>query len=195
MPHAGSDDDQVTRWALAARDGDRAAATAFIRATQPHVQRFLAHLAGSGDAEDLTQETYLRAMRSLPRFAARSTARTWLLSIARRVAVDHVRSAMARPRVADLDDWQAVAESTAAGRGARFEDAVVLEQLLATLEVDRREAFVATQVLGLSYAEAAEVCDCPVGTIRSRVARAREDLVAAMAAPGRGDRRHLRAIS
>ena len=44
---------------------------------------------------------------------------------------------------------------------------------------ERREAFIATQVLGLSYAEAADVCGCPVGTIRSRVARAREDLVTA----------------
>jgi RNA polymerase sigma-70 factor (ECF subfamily) len=52
-----------------------------------------------------------------------------------------------------------------------------LRHLLDTLAPDRREAFIATQVLGLSYAEAAEVCGCPVGTIRSRVARAREDLV------------------
>jgi RNA polymerase sigma-70 factor, ECF subfamily len=44
---------------------------------------------------------------------------------------------------------------------------------------ERREAFVLTQVAGLSYAEAAEICGCPVGTIRSRVARAREDLVVA----------------
>jgi RNA polymerase sigma-70 factor (ECF subfamily) len=45
---------------------------------------------------------------------------------------------------------------------------------------DRREAFVVTQIAGLSYAEAAEVCQCPIGTIDSRVARAREDLVTAM---------------
>ena len=47
------------------------------------------------------------------------------------------------------------------------------------LEPDRRAALVLTQVLGLSYAEAAEVCGCPLGTIRSRVARARDDLIAA----------------
>jgi RNA polymerase sigma-70 factor (ECF subfamily) len=51
--------------------------------------------------------------------------------------------------------------------------------VLDVLDRDRREAFVLTQLLGMSYAEAADVCGCPVGTIRSRVARARGDLVAA----------------
>ena len=53
------------------------------------------------------------------------------------------------------------------------------EELLDTLDPDRRDAFVLTQVVGMSYDEAAEVLDCPIGTIRSRVARARADLLAA----------------
>jgi RNA polymerase sigma-70 factor (ECF subfamily) len=57
---------------------------------------------------------------------------------------------------------------------------VAVRALIADLETERREAFVLTQVLGLSYAEAADVCSCPVGTIRSRVARARADLVAGL---------------
>ena len=57
------------------------------------------------------------------------------------------------------------------------EDHVALVVAVDELDSDRRLAFVLTQILGLSYAEAAEVCDCPVGTIRSRVARARDDLV------------------
>jgi RNA polymerase sigma-70 factor (ECF subfamily) len=61
-----------------------------------------------------------------------------------------------------------------------FDREAVLKRLIADLPADRREAFVATQILGLSYAEAAEVCGCPVGTIRSRVARAREYLIAAV---------------
>jgi RNA polymerase sigma-70 factor (ECF subfamily) len=60
-----------------------------------------------------------------------------------------------------------------------------MRALVAALEPERREAFVLTQVVGLSYAEAAEVCACPVGTIRSRVARARADLVAALGAQSR----------
>ncbi|MGW5671249.1 sigma factor-like helix-turn-helix DNA-binding protein, partial [Micromonospora sp. NPDC003776] len=62
---------------------------------------------------------------------------------------------------------------------ADSDDTVTLRRLVAALAPERREAFVATQIVGLSYAEAAEVCGCPVGTIRSRVARAREDLIAA----------------
>lgn len=182
MPVAGSAEDEITRWALAARAGDRAAAAAFIRATQRDVYRFLAHLAGHADAEDLTQETYLRAMRSLSRFAARSSAKTWLFAIARRVAVDHVRMSLRRPRIADLEDWQGSADAVLARDASGFEDGVLLWQTLASLPLDRREAFVATQVAGLSYAEAAQVCGCPVGTIRSRVARAREELVAAFRA-------------
>ncbi|MDW3846277.1 sigma-70 family RNA polymerase sigma factor [Micromonospora sp. BRA006-A] len=183
-----ADDEQVTGWARRAARGDQLAAAAFVRALQTPVWRFLAHLAGPAEADDLTQETFLRALRSLPGFAGRSSARTWIFTIARRVAVDHVRAATARPRVAALPDWQAAAEAAGAVTGGG-DDGVVLRGLIATLAPERREAFVATQVLGLSYAEAAEVCGCPVGTIRSRVARAREDLVAAWS----GDVRDRRA--
>jgi RNA polymerase sigma-70 factor (ECF subfamily) len=60
-------------------------------------------------------------------------------------------------------------------------EGAVVTDLLDRLDADRREAFALTQLLGLSYAEAAEVVACPVGTIRSRVARARSDLIDALA--------------
>lgn len=172
---AADDEATITGWALAAKAGDRAAAAAFIRATQAQVHRFLTHLVHPREAEDLTQETYLRAMRSLPRFAARSSARTWLYAIARRVAADHHRAAGARPKTTGAD-----LESAAGPAPERFDDRVALRELIDRLDPDRRTAFIATQVLGLSYAEAAEVCDCPIGTVRSRVARARDDLVTAL---------------
>lgn len=178
-----SDDARTTALALAAGAGDRAALAAFVRATQRDVYRFLTHIGGRGEAEDLTQETYLRALRSLPGFAGRSSARTWLLSIARRVAVDHVRWTVARPRTTAVEDWDAVAAANPAHRRSGFDEGVLLRELVAGLEPDRRDAFVLTQVLGLGYAAAAQVCGCPIGTIRSRVARAREDLVRAMNAP------------
>ena len=165
--------------ALAAGAGDQAALERFVRASQRDVWRLVAHLARVDVADDLTQETYLRAIPSLARFAGRSTARTWLLSIARRVVVDHIRAAQSRPRTTGSVDWaQAADQRQAAIRGsaAGFEDIVELAVLLDALEPERREALVLTQVLGLSYAEAADICRCPVGTIRSRVARARDDL-------------------
>lgn len=182
----GTSDEAITELALAAGRGDRAAAGAFIHATQRDVWRFLTHLAGSAEAEDLTQETFVRALRSLPTFSARSHARVWLLAIARRVAVDHVRAAMSRPRLSAGDDWQAAAERIPAAQLPGVDVTVALGQAVRTLSPDRREAFVLTQVLGLAYAEAAQACGCPVGTIRSRVARARRDLANAL---GEGRRR------
>lgn len=180
MPAFGYDDDRVTRAALAAKSGDRAAATEFIELTYQQVQRFVGHLCDPSEIEDLTQETYLRAMTGLRRFAARSSARTWLLSIARRVAADHVRTATRRPRTTSLDTSDPAVDRVLGRESVRFENSVLIGHLLESLSPERREAFVATQVLGLSYDEAAEVCDCPVGTIRSRVARARMDLVDAL---------------
>jgi len=168
----------LTALAFAARSGDADAAAAFVQATQADVWRLCAHLAGRDNADDLVQETYLRAFAALPRFAARSSLRTWLLAITRHVVVDHLRAEARRPRLVD-HDWQHAAERRQP-RLPGIADRVALDELVRHLEPLRREAFVLTQVVGLSYAEAAEVCGCPTGTIRSRVARARDDLVRAL---------------
>jgi RNA polymerase sigma-70 factor, ECF subfamily len=175
------DDARVTAWAIAAGRGDRAALTAFVRATQQDVHRFVAHLTSPREADDLAQETYLRALRALPGFEGRSSARTWLLSVARHTAIDAIRSSARRPRTDGGGEWEALADGARRGGAhSAAHEAVLLRALVAELDPDRRAAFVLTQVLDLGYAEAAEVCGCPVGTIRSRVARAREDLVAAL---------------
>jgi RNA polymerase sigma-70 factor (ECF subfamily) len=165
------DVDEITAAALRARRGDAAAATAFVRGTQADVWRLCAHLASPAAADDLTQETYARAFASLHRFLGRAAARTWLLSIARRVCADEVR-AQVRERRHEVPEPGPLVDHA---------DTVTIRSLVAALEPERREAFVLTQLVGLSYAEAAEVCDCPVGTIRSRVSRARADLVAGVA--------------
>ena len=69
-PHSERDDTRVTDLALKAGRGDRAALTEFIKSTQDDVWRLLAHLGGPDIADDLTQETYLRVIGALPRFAA-----------------------------------------------------------------------------------------------------------------------------
>ncbi|MFI5593222.1 sigma-70 family RNA polymerase sigma factor [Amycolatopsis sp. NPDC051758] len=173
------DDQRLTTLAFDAARGDQRAFEVWVRDTQADVWRFTAHLAGSAVADDLTQETYARAVTALARFAGRSSARTWLLSIARRVVVDHFRARAARPQVSG-QDWETAVESESPRRtGAGFEDVVELGLLLDQLDPERREAITLTQILGYSYTEAAEICDCPLGTVRSRVARAREDLLAA----------------
>ncbi|WP_040477578.1 sigma factor [Longispora albida] len=166
--------DPATRWALAARDGDPVAQAALVRETQAEVWRLCAALTGTGTADDLTQETYLRAFRALPKFEARSTVRTWLLGIARRACADHIR-VVVRQRRAD-------GAFEAAGHQPDPVGGISGRDLLARLPAERRTAFVLTQVLGLSYAEAAEIESVPIGTIRSRVARARADLVDAVSA-------------
>jgi RNA polymerase sigma-70 factor, ECF subfamily len=179
----GGGDDQITHLAKSAGRGDAAAMSQFIEATQREVWRTVAYLAEPASADDLTQETFLRAISALPRFTGRSTARTWLLSIARRVVVDQIRYNKSRPRAARVADLDTVLEQCR--RGSRIENIVEVCILLDGLDPERREALVLTQVLGLSYAEAAEVCGCPIGTIRSRVARARDDL---LRAANEGDR-------
>jgi RNA polymerase sigma-70 factor (ECF subfamily) len=124
----------------------------------------------------------------LKRFRGDSTVMTWLLTIARRVVVDELRRERRRTRL----------------QGRLAQDAVVgvedmpvpvaWEPYLGVLDPDRRLAFVLTQVLGYSYADAAVVAGCPVGTIRSRVSRARMLLLESLAggsgfdvAAGEGD--------
>jgi RNA polymerase sigma-70 factor (ECF subfamily) len=168
------DDATLTALALRAREGDQEAASRFVRATQQQVWRMLVVLSDRRVAEDLTQETYARAFRSLPSFRAESTVRAWLLSIARRVAADHLRSLRARPRT----DPDGQVEDAGVAVAGDFSESVALHSVVARLDPERRLAFVLTQILGLSYLEAAHVCGCPVGTSRSRVARARDDLIA-----------------
>jgi RNA polymerase sigma-70 factor (ECF subfamily) len=173
--------DPVTRSLLAARGGDQIAAGAFVRSTQADVWRFVAALTGRDAADDITQDTYLRAFRAMSDFAGRSTARTWLLGIARRACADHIRSLT---RLRRLDER--LAAQPPATHVPDHAGLLAATELLRALPDDRRTAFVLTQVIGLSYEDAADVEQVPVGTIRSRVARARAHLVEAMAATRTG---------
>ncbi|WP_345025862.1 sigma-70 family RNA polymerase sigma factor, partial [Streptomyces sedi] len=175
---ARADETTVTRWALAARGGDRRAVELFFAAVRDDLLRYLTRVSGDPQgAEDLVQETLLRALRALPSFEGRSSARTWLLSIARRTAVDRVRYERSRPPLAATADWLTTVEREQRGHVPGFEERVVLDELLARLPSDRARAFRLTQIAGMPYAEVAEASGCPVGTVRSRVARARQTLL------------------
>lgn len=134
-------------------------------------------------AEDLSQETFLRAWRHRRAFRGDTSVRGWLCVIAVNVVRDHLRSRMRRPReteavhldVPDLgDDPAEVAVARDALR--RLRDALPL------LPANQREMFLLRERDGLTYKEIAAVLGCPVGTVMSGLARARERLVEAVRA-------------
>src|SRR5215218_4061089 len=147
--------DELTRLLHAAQGGDRLALAGFIRRSHPEVWRLCAHLVDRHSAEDLTQEVYLRAWTALPAWRAEASARTWLLTIARRACAQAIRDRQRQRLLA-----RRVAPPTGTDVVPDLAEAVALDQLL-----------------HLSYLQAAEICGCPVGTIRSRIARARADLL------------------
>lgn len=164
--------DDLTVVALAAGRGDQVALEVLVERTLADVHRYCAHMLGRDLADDLAQATYLRALPSLPSYRGDSSARTWLIGIARHVCLDELRSRQRRTRLVDRVAAQPQATSTPADTTS-----VELRETIDALSPDRREAFVLTQLLGFGYEDAATVIGCPIGTIRSRVARARTDLL------------------
>jgi RNA polymerase sigma-70 factor (ECF subfamily) len=157
---------------------------AFIRASHEPVWRLCEALVDTQTADDLTQETFVKAVGAVRRFRGDASARTWILSIARHTCMDELRArGRGRRRAAAM-----AAEATEPPIPDHAEE-ISARDLLGHLEIDRRCAFTLTQLLGLTYAEAAETCGCPVGTIRSRVARARDDLIEMLASRDASARR------
>jgi len=173
--------DQLTALLLAAQRGDRDALERFVAATQRDVVAMCRYLGDHDNADDLAQEAYERAISSLHRYRATGPAKHWMLTITRHTCADATRTRKRRrklnERVANLahDD---VVEPISGHTQAE------LDGFLLQLDDDRRAAFVVTQIIGLSYEEAADLLDVPIGTIRSRVARAREQLVGVVTAAG-----------
>lgn len=161
--------DRYTALLSDAREGDRDALDTFVRITHDDVWAVCRHLGDADSVEDLVQSTYLRALNALPGYRGDGNGRGWLLAIARHTCIDATRRRIRqRAHRSNREPGEvAVADP----------DSTVVDDLVGRLDPDRREAFVLTQLAGCSYAEAAEVLDCPIGTVRSRVARAREDLI------------------
>ncbi|QXC60594.1 sigma-70 family RNA polymerase sigma factor [Aquihabitans sp. G128] len=136
------------------------------------VWRYCASIIGPARADDATQETLIRVVKALPRFRGESSARTWLLSITRFVCIDDIRARGRQKRIFDkLSAQPFELESVSEHHPPE------LLEVLGLLRTDQREAFVLTQIMALPYQEAADLVGCPIGTIRSRVARARAGLI------------------
>jgi RNA polymerase sigma-70 factor (ECF subfamily) len=176
---AEPDQDHLTEQLLAAARGDRLALSVVVRALWPEIHRFCAVRVAPDVADDVAQQVFLRVTRSAPGFAGRSSARTWVYAIARNTCADAVR-ARVRRRDREVLTADEVVSDVAAAPAA--DDGLAVVALLDELDHDRREAFELTALVGASYAEAAEILDVPVGTVRSRVSRARRDLITLLAA-------------
>ncbi len=142
-------------------------------------------LAGTAaDAEDLVQETMLRAYRSWDRFTLGTNAKGWLLTILRHLFINEYRRRRRHPETVDLDTIEpfAVFEDIQERdpQGAFFDRIVDDEVLRAVDQLPEafREAVMLSDVEGLSYEEIAKVLDVPVGTVKSRLFRGRRLLQA-----------------
>jgi RNA polymerase sigma-70 factor (ECF subfamily) len=134
------------------------------------------------DASDLVQESYLRAFRTFDNFVPGTNAKAWLFRILFTVFANDQRRRR-RQRVVALEELEphfdrAALDAWRSDRGAArtIESAAALEEALACLPEDHRAVVLLVDVEGLTYAEAAESLECPVGTVRSRLSRARRAL-------------------
>ena len=157
----------------AARRGDMTAFEGLVRRYQGDVFRFCLHLVSDRSlAEDVTQETFIRAYRFLGRYRGDSRFSTWLFSIARNCVQDEFRRAGRRARLVQK------LEKRKSPEGARDETTgPEVREALATLPRELLEPIVMIDVFGFSYREVAEVTSTPEGTVKSRVHRARERLL------------------
>jgi len=135
-----------------------------------------------GEVEDVTQEAFIKAYRALPNFRGDSAFYTWLYRIASNTAKNHMVSRGRRPSsdadVADaeyFDEGEALRETeTPENHYLGQELAKVVAGALDELPEELRLALTLREFDGMSYEEISEVMDCPVGTVRSRIFRARE---------------------
>jgi len=159
--------------------GDRDAFAVFYRRHRTDVYRFAFHMCGAhATAEDIVQDVFLVVIKQASRFQPeRAAALPWLLGVAR----NHVRRNRAASWVRKLSTWIVAETSTAPDPLSDLthrEDVAAVRRLVAELPIRYREAVVLCDLRELSYADAAIVMRCAVGTVRSRLHRGRGLLAA-----------------
>jgi RNA polymerase sigma factor (sigma-70 family) len=157
-----------------ARAGDLGAFEELVRSHQADVYRLALKLVRDPPtAEDVTQEAFLHAYRSLRRFRGQAKFSTWLFRITRNCAVDAIRR---RERLRRTDREAIPEQATHPDPSLR----AALDRAIASLPQELREPFVLIEVMGLSYREAGAVLSVVPGTLKSRMHRARRLLIAAI---------------
>ncbi len=166
-----------------ARHGDRSAFDLLVLKYQSRVASIISrYVYDSQEVEDLTQETFVKAFRAIERFRGDSAFYTWLYRIAVNTAKNFLEARSRRPQgVADVMDAESFDD------GSRLRDVATpdrllqrdqlrqaLEKAIALLPEELRSAFLLREYEGLSYDDIARILECPIGTVRSRIFRARD---------------------
>lgn len=178
MGEESTDEQLVAR----AREGDRLAFDLLVRKYQYKVVKLVSRYVPPADAPDVAQETFLKAYRALDGFKGNSAFYTWLYRISINTAKNFLVARARRPASQDID----VADAEALGFGDLFSETDTPEALLESEEIrdaviaairelpsDLRTAIMLRELEGMSYEQIAESMECPVGTVRSRIFRAR----------------------
>ncbi len=170
-----------------ARRGDKHAFELLVSKYQRRLLRLLSrYMRDQGEVEDVAQETFIKAYRALPSFRGDSAFYTWLYRIGINTAKNFLIASGRRVPTATEHD---VEEAEAFDEGEQLRDINTPESLLMSKEIaatvnaamddlpaDMRSAIMLREIDGLSYEEIAAIMSCPIGTVRSRIFRAREDI-------------------
>ncbi|MCH1611425.1 MAG: RNA polymerase sigma factor RpoE [Luminiphilus sp.] len=140
------------------------------------------YISDPGEVEDVTQEAFIKAYRALERFRGDSAFYTWLYRIAANAAKNHLVAKGRRPRSdASIEDAEAFDEFGSSSDSGSPEAIAMGDELVGVVDAamqalpeELRAALTLRELEGLSYDDIAEVLGCPVGTVRSRIFRARE---------------------
>ncbi len=176
--------EDITDEQLVARtqQGDKQAFDLLVRKYQFKVIKLVSRYVNHADAQDVAQEAFIKAYRAIKGFKGNSAFYTWLYRISINTAKNHLVARSRRPASQDID----VADAEAFGYADRFSEQDTPEALLESEEIrnavlttiealpeDLRTAIMLRELDGMSYEEIAQAMGCPVGTVRSRIFRAR----------------------
>ena len=176
------------------QDGDTEAFEDLVRAHEKTVYNLALRMTGSPqDAEDMAQEAFLKAYRSLPEFRGDSKFSVWLYRIVSNVCLDHLRRQSRRPTVSlitededgEEQEWDLPDESFSPER--LLEQKLTREAVqkgLAQLPEEQRQILLLREIRGLSYEEIAGILSLEPGTVKSRIFRARKRLCAILQREG-----------
>jgi RNA polymerase sigma-70 factor (ECF subfamily) len=179
MSEEETDEQLVAR----AQNGDKRAFELLVRKYQHKILQLVGRLVGEGDAPDVAQDTFIKAYRALHGFRGQSAFYTWLYRIGINTAKNHLIARGRRPAGQDID----VSDAEQYGHTEHLSDVDTPESVVLSEEIrhkvveviqklppDLRQAITLRELEGLSYEEIAQIMDCPIGTVRSRIFRARE---------------------